>query len=110
VLNKLALGAMGGFEMAITAGLAKAKTMVRDAMLNPELATALPKRAPIKPGLGSEAVLTKMLAEFDVHSHDGGAREQQTAATCTGVCDGRAHSTDAEHPFHGIVSSHSTRS
>ena len=96
LLNKLALGAMGGFEThGMTgagvgaalglgehvlaarrmAGLAKANTMVRDAMLNPELAMALLKRAPIKPGLGSEAVLTKLLARNSMFGATTAARE-----------------------------------
>ena len=57
------------------AGLAKANTMVRDAMLNPELAMALLKRAPIKPGLGSEAVLTKLLARNSMFGATTAARE-----------------------------------
>ena len=96
LLNKLALGAMGGFEThgmsgagvgaalglgehlpaaKRMAGLAKANTMVRDAMLNPELAMALLKRAPIKPGLGSEAVLTKLLARNSMFGATTAARE-----------------------------------
>lgn len=57
------------------AGLAKANTMVRDVMLNPELAMALLKRAPIKPGLGSEAVLTKLLARNSMFGATTAARE-----------------------------------
>ena len=96
LLNKLVLGAMGGFEThGMTgagvgaalglgehilaakrmAGLAKANTMVRDAMLNPELAMALLKRAPIKPGLGSEAALTKLLARNSMFGATTAARE-----------------------------------
>jgi hypothetical protein len=96
LLNKLALGAMGGFEThGMTgagvgaalglgehllaakrmAGLAKANTLVRDAMLNPELALTLLKRAPIKPGLGSEAVLTKLLARNSMFGATTAARE-----------------------------------
>ena len=73
------------------AGLAKANTMVRDAMLNPELAMALLKRAPIKPGLGSEAVLTKLLARNSMFGATTAARESNMAATATraGVRDGR---------------------
>jgi Inorganic Pyrophosphatase len=102
LLNKLALGAMGGFETHGWAGvgaalglgehllaakrmsgLAKANTLVRDAMVNPELAMALLKRAPNKPGLGSEAVLTKLLARNSMFGSTTAAREsnrpQQTA-------------------------------
>ena len=96
LLNKLALGAIGGFEThGMTgagvgaalglgehllaakrmAGLAKANTLVRDAMLNPELAMALLKRAPIKPGLGSEAALTKLLARNSMFGATTAARE-----------------------------------
>jgi hypothetical protein len=96
LLNKLALGAMGGFEThGMTgagvgaalglgehllaakrmAGLAKANTLVRDAMLNPELAMALLTRAPIKPGRGSEAVLTKLLARNSMFGATTAARE-----------------------------------
>jgi hypothetical protein len=96
LLNKLALGAMGGFEThGMTgagvgaalglgehilaakrmAGLAKANTLVRDAMLNPELAMALLKHAPIKPGLGSEPTLTKMLARNSMFGATTAARE-----------------------------------
>ena len=57
------------------AGLAKANTMVRDAMLNPELAATLLKRAPIKPGLGSEAVLTKLFARNSMFGATTAARE-----------------------------------
>ena len=101
LLNKLALGAMGGFEThGMTgagvgaalglgehllaakrmAGLAKANTLVRDAMLNPELAMALLKRAPIKPGLGSEAVLTKLLARNSMFGATTAARENNRGA------------------------------
>ena len=57
------------------AGLAKANTLVRDAMLNPELAMALLKHAPIKPGLGSEAALTKLLARNSMFGATTAARE-----------------------------------
>jgi hypothetical protein len=46
------------------AGIAKANTLVRDAMLNPELAAMLLKRAPIKPGAGIADTLTRMLARI----------------------------------------------
>ena len=62
------------------AGLAKANTLVRDAMLNPELAMALLKRAPIKPGLGSEAVLTKLLARNSMFGATTAARENNRGA------------------------------
>ena len=62
------------------AGLAKANTLVRDAMFNPELAMALLKRAPIKPGLGSEAVLTKLLARNSMFGATTAARENNRGA------------------------------
>ena len=59
-------------------------------MLNPELAMALLKRAPIKPGLGSEAVLTKLFARNSMFGATTAAREsnrppqQPTPAYATG--------------------------
>ena len=72
------------------AGLAKSNTLVRDAILKPELAMALLKRAPIKPGArvgrGSHED-----AGADVRRRDGGAREQQPTATRAGVREGTRH-------------------
>lgn len=62
VLGAGAVGAkhlIGGLR---NAGIAKANTLVRDAMLNPELAMVLLKKAPITAGHGSERALAKALA------------------------------------------------
>jgi hypothetical protein len=57
------------------AGIAKANTLVRDAMLNPELAAMLLKRAPIKPGAGIADTLTRMLARNSMFGVTTAARE-----------------------------------
>ena len=40
----------------------------------------------------------------------GYRREAGSEGSAEQMCELIAHSTDAEHPFHGIVSSHSTAS
>jgi hypothetical protein len=60
---------------------------------------ALPKRAPIKPGLGSEAVLTKMLARNSMFTVTTAAREsnrpqQPAPAHATGGRIGVQQRTD----------------
>jgi hypothetical protein len=57
------------------AGIAKANTLVRDAMLNPELAATLLKRAPIKPGAGVADTLMRMLARNSMFGATTAARE-----------------------------------
>jgi hypothetical protein len=58
--------AAGGGEHLIAslrdAGIGKSAILVRDALLNPELALALLKKAPIKSGHGSERTLAGVLA------------------------------------------------
>ena len=59
--------AAGGGEHLIAslrdAGIGKSAILVRDALLNPELAFALLKKAPIKAGHGSERTLAGVLAK-----------------------------------------------
>ena len=63
-------GALGGAGIAVgehliealrSAGVAKANTLVRDAMLNPELARELLKAAPIRPNAGVEHTIAQKL-------------------------------------------------
>lgn len=73
--------ALGGGQHVIAgmrnAGLTKANMMVRDAMLNPELALALLRKAPVTPGRGSEYTFAKMLARNSVFASEVAGRDNK---------------------------------
>lgn len=63
------------------AGVAKANALVRDAMLNPELAQDLLKAAPLRPDGGIERVVARMLLRYSLYPSTNAARRYPPTAT-----------------------------